>query len=167
MRLCQSLAMGLICGASLLNAQDTGVNLGGLATDTDAPVEVSSDQLTLDQSAGTATFSGNVVVTQGEMRLTAPEILVEYNQADGADAASGVERITAKGGVVMVTPSEAAESQEAVYTPALNEVVMQGDVLLTQGLNTLSGERLVVDLVTGNGRIEGRVRTILRPEQAP
>lgn len=145
-----------------LSAQGAGVDLGGLRADPTAPVEVVSDELEIDQDAGSAVFSGGVIVTQGDMRLSAPRIEVEYQTTDGTQ---GVSRITASGGVVIVTPTEAAEAREAVFEPTENRVVMTGDVLLTQGPNTLNGERLVVDLLTGNGRIEGRVRTILQPGQ--
>ncbi len=143
-------------------AQQGGVALGGLATDTTAPVEVTADALSLDQETGTATFSGNVVVTQGELRMAAPSIEVVYNRAGDGSIGEGLERITASGGVVLVTPTEAAEAETAVFTPGSNEVVMSGAVVLTQGQNTLAGERLVVNLTTGTGRIEGRVRTVLQ-----
>lgn len=160
-------AMLLLVAAVLLpiatvHAQTTGLQTGGLRADPDAPVEVTADMLDLDQTAGTANFTGNVVVTQGEMKLTAPEILVEYAMTPEGELGDDVERITATGGVLMVTPTEAAEAQQAVYSPLKNEVVMTGEVLLTQGPNTLAGERLVVDLTTGVGQVEGRVRTILQ-----
>ena len=40
---------------------------------------------------------------------------------------------------------------------------MTGDVLLTQGANALSSERLRIDLNAGTGALEGRVRTIFVP----
>jgi len=42
-------------------------------------------------------------------------------------------------------------------------LVMTGDVLLTQGASVMSGQKLDVDLKTGVGRMDGRVRTILQP----
>jgi lipopolysaccharide export system protein LptA len=39
---------------------------------------------------------------------------------------------------------------------------MTGNVLLTQELNAVSGDRLSIDLETGTGVVEGRVRTVLR-----
>lgn len=129
----------------------------------DAPVEVTSDQLQVDQVAGTALFSGDVLVIQGELRLAAPEILIAYIRLPDGSVGSEVDTITASGGVVMVTPDEAAEAEQAVYSPIREEVVMTGNVLLTQGPNTLSGSRLVIDLVTGSGKMDGRVRTVLTP----
>ncbi|OSP54690.1 lipopolysaccharide transport periplasmic protein LptA [Pseudoruegeria sp. SK021] len=155
-------ALALLGMAVSASAQQTGVALGGFKSDPDAPVEVAADKLDLAQSEGTAIFSGNVVVTQGEMKLTAQQIVVTYLTLPDGSLGTDVDTIAATGDVVMVTPSEAAEADKAVYTPARNEVVMSGNVLLTQGVNTLAGERLIVDLVTGTGQVDGRVRTLLQ-----
>jgi lipopolysaccharide export system protein LptA len=42
----------------------------------------------------------------------------------------------------------------------------EGSVLLTQGQNALSSERLSIDLASGTGRLEGRVQTIFVPQAA-
>lgn len=150
-------------------AQGTGVTVEGVRdVDRDAPVEVTADQLEVDQTAGTALFTGDVVVIQGELRLAAPRILVEYIVLDDGSLGDEVDKITATGGVLMVTPEEAAESEMAVYRPARDEVTMTGDVLLTQGVNTLNGPRLVFDLETGEGLMDGgRVRSVLTPGSEP
>lgn len=156
------LIFAFLVAGGVASAQQTGIQLGGFQSDPDAPVEVVADKLDLAQAEGTAVFSGNVVVIQGEMKLTAQKITVTYLKLPDGSLGTDVDTIAAVGGVVMVTPTEAAESQDAIYTPARNEVVMTGDVLLTQGPNTLAGERLIVDLLTGTGQVEGRVRTILQ-----
>lgn len=148
-------------------AQTTGVNLGQLQTDPNAPVDVTSDQLDLSQAEGTALFSGNVVVTQADMKLTAPQILVTYTRLPDGTVGKEVDTIHATGGVLVVTPTEAAEADEAVFTPIRNEVVMTGSVLLTQGPNTVAGQRLVYDLTTGIGKVDGRVRTLMQSGGAP
>ncbi|WP_420353073.1 hypothetical protein [Paenirhodobacter sp.] len=43
---------------------------------------------------------------------------------------------------------------------------MTGDVVLKQGPNVMSGQKLMVDLRSGTGRMDGRVRTILQPGSA-
>ena len=60
-----------------------------------------------------------------------------------------------------------SEAREAVYDVAAGTVEMTGDVLLTQAENVLSGQRLTVDLRTGTGQMDGRVRTILQPGTKP
>ena len=151
----------ILLGADSALAQSAQVPFGGLKHDSTLPVEMSSDQLKIDQSDGSAIFSGNVVVGQGEMRLTAAKIRVEYSAADG-ESTGRVSRMLATGGVTLVNGTEAAESQNAEYTVDSGVIVMTGDVILTQGLNALSSEKMIVDLSTGIGTMDGRVRTILR-----
>ena len=99
-----------------------------------------------------------VLVTQGEMRLQAGIIRVEYDQAGGA-----IARLHASGGVLMVNATDAAESETAVYTIASGEVVMKGKVLMTQGNTAIKGDTLVINLKTGTGRMEGGVTTTFTP----
>lgn len=139
-------------------AQGTDVAFGGLRADTTLPVEVNADSLSISQADGEAVFTGNVLVTQGEMRLTAAEIKVEYN----ADR-SGIARLFASGKVLLVNANDAAEADQATYTIDTGEVVMTGNVLLTQGQAAMAAEKLVIDLKSGTGKMEGRVTTTFVP----
>lgn len=140
-------------------AQGAEIAFGGLRADTSLPVEVTADQLGVNQTDGTAVFTGNVLVVQGDMRLAADRVEVVYGNAER----SRIERLHASGQVTLVSGADAAEAADAVYTIETGAVEMTGSVLLTQGGNTISGERLVVDLATGTGRMEGRVKTVLQP----
>ncbi|MBP1805222.1 LptA/OstA family protein [Rubellimicrobium aerolatum] len=134
-----------------------GVSLGGsFATDPAAPVEVTADSLSVDQATGAATFTGDVVIGQGGLRLSAGTVEVFYDAATGA-----IARLLASGGVTLATPDEAAEAEGADYDLTARTLILTGDVLLTQGQSAVSGERLVVDLDAGTARMEGRVRTVL------
>lgn len=152
------LILSLVVAPLLVSAQSTTIDFGGLKTDTTLPVEVTADSLTVTQSDGVAVFSGNVLVTQGDMKLSAAEVRVEY----GTDG-TGIARLFASGGVTLKAGTDAAEAGEAVYTVATGEVVMQGHVLLTQGQAAISGEKLVVSLKDGTGKMEGRVTTTFVP----
>ncbi len=139
------------CLAAPAAAQQTGVRFGGLQQDTSLPVEVTSDSLSVDQASGAALFTGNVKVSQGEMRMTAGSITVEY----GADG-KGIARLLARDGVTLVSPTDAAEAAEAVYTIDSGNVVMSGNVLLTQGNAAISGDSLTVNLKDGTGTMTGQ-----------
>lgn len=138
-------------------AQGTSIALGGIQQDTSQPVEVSADNLSVDQENGTAIFSGNVVIGQGEMRLAADRVLVVY----AADQ-SRIQRLEASGGVTLVTGPDAAEAERADYDIDAGTVVMSGDVLLTQGNNALTSDSMTVDLKTGSAQMQGRVKTVLQ-----
>jgi lipopolysaccharide export system protein LptA len=163
--LLRSVAVGVVIGsAPLTGFAQTGASVafGSLKGDPTQPVEVTSDRLQVNQSDGSALFSGDVLVVQGAMRLTAAEVQVEY----GADG-KRIERLLASGGVTLANGGEAAESDEATYTIDTGTVVMTGDVLLTQGGSALSGRQLTVDLNTGTGVMEGRVKTVFVPVASP
>lgn len=133
----------------------TNIALGGLTADPTAPVEVSADSLTVDQASGTASFSGNVVIGQGDMRISAQTVQVIYSEASG-----DIVRLMASGGVTFVTASEAAEAAEADYDLAGGTLVLSGEVLLTQGASALAADRMTIDVNSGAARMEGRVRTV-------
>lgn len=151
------LAFGLSLAALPGFAQQ--VAFGGLRADTRAPVEIVSDTLSVDQDTGLAVFSGNVRATQGEMRMSAAQLTVEYMGEDR----SRIHTLRAEGDVILVSPTEQAQSKVAVYDVTTGQMVMTGDVLLSQGGSVMSGTRLDVDLTTGTGQMQGRVRTILQP----
>ena len=154
------LAAGLIAALpGLASAQGANIAFGADSYDPEAPVEVSADSLSVDQSDGSAIFSGNVVAAQGELRLSASEIRIEYTDGDQRE----ISRLIATGGVTVATGEEAAEAAEAVYAFDAQTITMSGEVLLTQGSTAISGDNLTIDLDTGTGVMEGRVRTILQP----
>lgn len=139
-------------------AQDAQVAFGGLRQDTTLPVEVKAESLTVNQTDGSATFTGNVLVGQGEMRLAAQTVRVEY-AADG----KSIAKLHATGGVTLASPTDAAKSNEAVYAVDAGTVLMTGNVLLTQGASAIAGQKLLIDLKAGTGRMEGGVSTVFSP----
>ena len=149
------LALLLVAAAPV--AAQTSVDLGGLSADPTAPVEVTADQLSVDQDQGTAVFSGNVVIGQGALRIAAAEVQVVYDGTSG-----NIARFHATGGVTVVTETEEAEAQEADYDLTAGILTLSGEVLLTQGQSALSAERMVVDVEAGTATMEGRVRTVFQ-----
>ena len=141
-------------------AQDGAIRFGQSLQLSGQPLEVTSDTLQVDQAGGASVFSGEVLAVQGDLRLTAGSVRIEYiAQAGGGQR---VERLVASGGVTLATPDEAVEAREAVYNLIRGTLEMTGDVMLVQGTNILSGQRFVADLNAGTGQMTGRVRTVIR-----
>ncbi|TCO69934.1 lipopolysaccharide transport periplasmic protein LptA [Rhodovulum euryhalinum] len=153
--------LALALDSSFALAQGAEIAFGALAHDRTQPVEVTAERLSVDQTDGTAVFTGGVLVGQGDMRLSADQVLVVYDSPEAASRR--IARMEASGKVVLALGAEAAEAERAVYTIDSGTIVMTGSVLLTQGQSAISGERLVVDLNRGTGAMEGRVRTVLQP----
>lgn len=148
-----------LCATVSVAAAQSQVAFGSMAKDTSAPVEVSADSLSVNQSDGTALYTGNVVIGQGDMRLSAPRVLVVYGEQQNR-----IDRLEATGGVTLVSGDEAAEAERADYNIEAGTVVMRGNVLVTQGPNAITSEEMTVDLDTGTAQLTGRVRTVLQQQ---
>jgi len=144
------------------NAQGTSVPFSGLEHDSDLPVEVSSDSLSVNSEDGTAEFVGSVIASQGTLKLGADRLLIDYADT-GEDGSGQISVMQAFGNVTLTNGGEAAEAQTAVYDVDAGIVTLTGDALLTQGQNAISGEKVLIDLNSGEANFEGRVRTIFQP----
>lgn len=138
-------------------AQGTAITLGGLNADPSAPLEITADSLSVDQDTGVAIFTGNVVIGQGDLRLSAGEVRVVYDDTTGE-----IDSLDITGGVTFVTATEAAESQTASYNLETGQMTLSGDVLVTQGASAIAADRMTVNLETGTARMDGRVRTVFQ-----
>lgn len=138
-------------------AQGAQIAFGSLSANSDLPVEVTADSLDVDQTDGTAVFTGDVLIGQGDMRLSAPRVVVVYKEDE-----SGIARLQASGGVTLVSGQDAAEAARADYDIDTGMIEMRGDVLLLQGSSALSAERMTVDTRNGTARMSGRVKTVLQ-----
>ena len=146
----------LLASAGTAHAQ-TNINLGGMTVDTTAAIEVTSDSLSVDQASGRAIFDGNVIIGQGDLRLTAGKVEVIY----GTDT-SQIARLIASQGVTFVTADEAAEAQQADYDIEAGLLVLTGEVLLTQGPSAISAGQMTINVADGTATMDGRVRTVLQ-----
>ena len=159
-------AVAVLAGATPLPAQGAGP-FGGFKHDSSAPIEIASDSLEVRQAEGKATFSGEVVASQGTLRLTADELVVSYATGAEAGETGKIRHMRAEGNVFLSNGSETAKGAWAEYDVAGGTMRMGGNVVLTQGENAISGEALVINLDAGTGRIvgrgEGRVKSVFTP----
>lgn len=153
-----TLVATLALSSGMAMAQQAKIAFGELNQDTTLPVQVQADQLAVNNADGSAVFSGNVVVVQGEMKLAANEVQVKY----GSDGKS-IDQLLASGGVTISNLGDAAEAQEALYTIASGVIVLSGNVRLTQGPSAMAGQKLTINLKDGSGIMEGRVTTTFVP----
>lgn len=146
--------------------------------DANLPIEINADRLEVRQDQNLAIFSGNVVASQGALRLHAQTLKVHYirEREGGVDTEATISRIDAIGEVFLASPGETAQGAVAVYDVTNRVVTLSGSVVLTRGDNVIRGERLVLDLATGRSRVEGgsaggqqqRVRALfVPPKKAP
>ena len=142
-------ALLMLTGAA--SAQVTS-GFGLTQKDTSAPIEVTADRFDADLNSKTGTYSGNVLVKQGEMRLRADRVKV--NVVSGKP-----DKIYATGNVVFAAPSGNAQGDNAVYDVGPRLITLNGRVILTKEKNVMRGSRLVVNLVTGQAQLDAKATT--------
>jgi lipopolysaccharide export system protein LptA len=170
-----SLALALFATPSA-QAQDFGAAFADFDTGSKQPIQIEADKLEVRDEDGVAVYSGHVRVRQGDTILEAPELRISYAGVTGKGGAaavaggplgSKVSRIEAGPGVSVRSGDRTATGAHAVFDMAKNMVTLDGDVVLTQGTNVVRGDRVVVDLTTKRGRVEGgRVQTLIAPSAA-
>src|SRR5262245_44750549 len=133
--------------------------------DSRQPVDVTSEQLYVNDAAKTALFTGGVVAVQGDSTLKAPELHLAYegkaaSELASADAqqsqeSSRLSRLVAKSGsVVTIGTDRRVTSDEAEFDAKADTALFTGNVVVNQQKNVLQGKRLFVDRKTGKSRLE-------------
>ena len=93
--------------------------------------------------------------------------------AAGAGSQTQITQIEAKGDVIINSAQDQTTTSDwALYDVPAQLVTVGGNVVLTQGQNVLKGDRLVIDLKTGESRFEnpgtttagGRIRALFVPK---
>jgi len=157
----------------------------GFSRNKGQPVKIDAATLEVRDKDKTATFSGDVKVTQGDTTLKAKTLVVHYDadkpgtekdnkamrsaSSIGPSGEQRIKKLDAAGGVVVTQSDQVASGDTASFDMATNMVTMNGNVVLTQGQNVLRGQRLVVDMTNGFSRIEsgggsnGRVQGLFVP----
>jgi lipopolysaccharide export system protein LptA len=116
-----------------------------------APVDVAADRIEVQDRSDRAVFSGNVVVRQAELTLTAARLTVAYSNGSGIQ----IQRLDASGGVTVRSPSETARGNFGIYDLNDRIITLIGNVTLTRGESHVSGGRLVLDLDSGRAVMDG------------
>jgi lipopolysaccharide export system protein LptA len=191
-------ALGLLHPMPLA-AQTLTNSFGGLSQSSKEPIDIESDVLVVHDQQKYATFKGNVKAVQGTTTLRAQQLDVHYvgggdklatgetspapapantaagdqPAAAGDDQQTQITKIEAKGNVIINSAQDQTTTSDwALYDVPAQLVTVGGNVVLTQGQNVLKGDRLVIDLKTGESRFEnpgsnaagGRIRALFVPK---
>jgi lipopolysaccharide export system protein LptA len=136
--------------ASSLLAAPTAKPIVG---NSNAPIDISADSFQADLNAKSATYTGNVIVTQADMKLRANTVKITTVN-DKAD------KVTASGNVVVDSPkSGIVTGDNGVYAVVPRTVVMTGNVVLKKGKDVMRGAQLTVNLATGQAVLGGGVKS--------
>ena len=144
--------------------------LQGFSQNRNEPVQINARTLEVRDKKKMATYSGNVVLVQGDTTMRCKTLVVYYDggQAGGPPVKSStpapagsqqIRRIEATGSVVVTQKGQTATGEKAIYDISDDTVRLfpapGGTVTVTQGPNVVRGPRLIVHLDTGVSHFEG------------
>jgi lipopolysaccharide export system protein LptA len=139
-----------------------------LPEDRNQPIHLEASRGQLDQKTGVSVYEGNVVITQGSMRLTADTvtIYIKDNNFQRMEATGAPANLRYRPAVDK--PEIQGASQRVEYDVAGAKVIMSGGARLVQGQDTFAGDRIEYDLkgdvVRARGAGDnGRIQFTIQP----
>lgn len=121
--------------------------------------EITSDKLLFDYAARFAVFTGNVVVTDPDMQLTADEMTVHLTAGDQ------IEKIEAEGSVVIKMEGMHSKSGKAVYTLENGKLVLTGRPRVSREGSVLQAEKITYWRIENRLEAEPRARVLMFQEE--
>ena len=117
-----------------------------LPEDRNQPIKLEAGRGQLDQKSGVSVYEGNVVISQGSMRLTADTatIYVKDNSFQKMDATGNPATLRYQ--PAADKPEIQGASKRVEYDVGSGKVVLTGGVRVVQGQDAFNGERLEYDL---------------------
>jgi lipopolysaccharide export system protein LptA len=146
-------------------------------TNSKEPISIDADKLVYYDKERKAVYSGNVVVIQGDTKMTCSVMTVLLDRAPTQGAShpangpsaptgdAGVRHLDATGPVTVVSKTQVATGDSGSYDKAQDKVWLIGHVTLSDGQNVTKGDRLTYDLKSGlatvdtsakSGRVHGQ-----------
>ena len=182
-----ALQLGPALAAGKGGDQPVSILPGG---DSKSPISIEADKLDYFQKEGKAIYDGHVVVVQGDTKLVCSKLTIFMDKpaagaaaltepvkaeagAAGAASSSGLKHMDCAGPVRVDSKTQTATADSGSYDKGRGNVVLTGHVVLSDGRNVTTGDRLVYDLATGQAAVQGaasggssRVKGVFLPGSA-
>ena len=153
-----------------------------LSTDREKPINIEADQAEADDNLGVTIYKGDVIITQGSMRILGDTVTIHFD--DNQD----ITKVVAKGLPAKFrqqpdgeTEFQNAEARTLEFYTSEDTIVMLGDAHSWQGENRIKAQRIVYDTKAGKVKADsaallagdssdgtessGRVRITIAPKK--
>ncbi|MDM8348259.1 lipopolysaccharide transport periplasmic protein LptA [Pseudomonas sp. sp1636] len=150
-----------------LNVALASTGAWALPTDREQPIRVQADSAELDDRQGVAVYRGDVIITQGTLKITGDTVTITQNtQGD-------IEVFTSVGKPAYYEQKPSADKQivkayglTIQYFAANERIILVDQAKVIQEGNTFEGEKIVYDTqrqIVNAGRATGTNVTTPRP----
>jgi lipopolysaccharide export system protein LptA len=186
-----ALAVALLCSSGANAASATGAAAAQKPADSSdpaaifpgtnskQPISIDADKLVYYDKDHKATYTGNVVVIQGDTKMTCTAMTVFLDHAPtpaadhapaqaakpttdsqpGPTADAGVKRLEAQGPVTVLSKTQVATGDSGTYDKGEDKVYLIGHVTLSDGQNVTKGDKLTYDLKSGVATVDTSGKT--------
>lgn len=128
------------------------------------PVEVTSERLEADYTAGKIRFLGKVIAKQGQVTIYSEELVLLMNQGDRQ-----VRQIEAFRNVRIEKGARIATGQTAIYDRTSEKIVLTGSPRVQQGEDFVEGDEITFfineDRSTVKSKAGSRVNAVFHPKE--
>ena len=148
-----------------------------LPSDRSQPISLVADRATFNEKTGITTYSGNVIIEQGSMKLQANSIVANMNSR------KEISVITASGGPARfqqkTDPAKGpakGQAQKIIYNAETGIITLTGSALLEQDGASIQGNTLKYSMNKGDivaegtpnktGSSSGRVQIVIPPSSS-
>ena len=166
----------IVLVVSVVQAKDDSPKINKLTSK--EPIEIVANRMDAYNDKKMVIFSGNAVATQGDREIKSDRLILYYKKQAGKKETTGVkamegtgdlEKIEAKGHVVVTQKERVATGDEAVYYQDSGQIIMTGNATLRDGKNTIKGDKVIVFVNENRGVVESkdkkRVKAIIYPQE--
>lgn len=146
-----------------------GLPANALKTDADQPVNIRARAVDANEKTGIATYRGDVVFTQGSLRIHADriEVLTRDNRVQSVHAAGKPIKMRARSDR---GEELRASAQRLEYSAPRRQLNLYGEVVVERGLDVLNGATVRYNFgsedFSAEGNRNGRVSAVIQPAPA-
>ncbi|HEV7690777.1 MAG TPA: LptA/OstA family protein [Hyphomonadaceae bacterium] len=143
-------------------------------TPTDATTRIEANASEFLQKEGRGVYTGNVVVTRGDARLTTNKLTgicvrSAASAAGGAQDCDEIDPLIAEGDVLYTAPDAKIRGDKAIYQTGAGIITITGDVILSRADDcVMRGTEIVYNIDQGSVKVSAgnnRVFSICTPKK--
>jgi lipopolysaccharide export system protein LptA len=142
-----------------------------LEVDRELPFQLDAAKVTIDQKTGTAVYRGNVVMTQGSLRLEADKVIGKMEKGQLATVTATGKPVKVRALLDEGEQELHANAERIVFRADTRELELMGEAWVRQGENEFRAHQILYSLdaqrlqAFGKDTEGGRVRAVFHPQK--
>lgn len=132
-----------------------------LSTDRNQPINIEADRAEADNAKRITTYYGDVIITQGTLKITGDTVTIEYDDQDRltklvSEGTPARFRQLPDGKADVPKNYQVAHASRMEYYARDDLIVLLGDAVYGQGGDQVAAERIVYDSVNSKMKADSR-----------